>query len=337
MATYPIKNGPILVTGVAGFIGFHLAQHLSGAGHEVVGIDNISEYYEIDLKLARLAELKRTSQITFEQLDLRDRDSMLHLFKNINPRIVINLAAQAGVRYSLTHPHSYIDTNITGFLNLLECCRCHPVDHLLYASSSSVYGSNTKVPFAVGDDVSQPINLYAASKRSNELMAYVYSHLFGIPSTGLRFFTVYGPWGRPDMAPFIFTRAILDGRPIQLFGFGKMKRDFTYIDDIIDGVSRLINLRLYSEKTILSDSPFQLYNIGNSTPITVNYFVDVLEKALGRRAIRETLPAQPGEVQETWADIEPIRHACGFEPLTSIEDGIPKFTSWFTSFYDIKS
>jgi len=333
----------ILVTGSAGFIGFHLSNRLLKDGHKVIGIDNLNSYYDVSLKQARLDILKKHSSFLFIFSSLEDRYLIEKTFKENDIRIVINLAAQAGVRYSLVNPHAYIDSNICGFINILEACRHNRVEHLIYASSSSVYGSNKKMPFSVHDNVDHPVSLYGASKKANELMAHTYSHLFGLPCTGLRFFTVYGPWGRPDMALFIFTKKILNGEPIQVFNYGKMKRDFTYIDDIVEGIVRLINKKPVLNKKWngfapdpgTSMAPYKVYNIGNNQPIELMRFIEVLEEKLGRKTNKELLPIQLGDVPETYADIGDLIADTGFKPNTSIEQGIAKFVEWYKDYYEV--
>jgi UDP-glucuronate 4-epimerase len=330
-----------LVTGAAGFIGFHLSRRLLGEGYELVGLDNLNDYYSVQLKLDRLALLQQEKGFTFARQDLSDRSGMDRLFADHRFSHVVNLAAQAGVRYSLTNPHAYVDSNIVGFVNILEGCRHHGVDHLVFASSSSVYGLNTAMPFSVHDNVDHPISLYAASKKSNELMAHAYSHLYGLPCTGLRFFTVYGPWGRPDMALFLFTEAILQDRPIQIFNHGRMQRDFTYIDDIIEGVHRVC-FRIPEAGTEWdsahpdpgsSPGPYRLYNIGNNNSVSLMRYIETVEKVLGKEAKKEFLPMQPGDVPATFADVDDlIRDVC-FKPSTSIEDGISSFISWYREYY----
>jgi len=332
----------ILITGTAGFIGFHLANRLVDHSFEVIGLDNINAYYDVALKHARLEEAgidtasleygkitrsSRNPAYRFIKLDLKDRESILKLFEEHRFDRVVHLAAQAGVRYSLKNPQTYIDSNITGFLNMLEACRHYPVKHLLYASSSSVYGSNIKQPFSEADRVDNPVSLYAVSKKSNELMAHSYSHLFGIPATGLRFFTVYGPWGRPDMAAFLFTERILGGRPIEVYNQGNMKRDFTYIDDIVKGVEALLG------KVPQGKPPFRILNIGNSRPVDLMHFIRTLEEKLGTEARKEFLPLQPGDVPETFADISLLHEVCSYKPSTSVEEGIDRFVDWYRSFY----
>lgn len=334
----------ILVTGVAGFIGFHLAKKLIAQGDYVIGLDNMNDYYDVNLKQARLDQLlKHENAFEFHKLDLADNQSIQELFETTKPEIVVNLAAQAGVRYSLKNPHAYAQSNVVGFLNILEGCRHHNVKHLVYASSSSVYGANTTMPFSVHHNVDHPLSLYAATKKANELMAHTYSHLYGLPTTGLRFFTVYGPWGRPDMALFIFTKAIFEGRPIQLFNNGNMERDFTYIDDIIEGVARVIdnipegnpNWSGDHPDPATSRAPYRIYNIGNNSPVKLMYFVEVLEKAIGRKAIKEMLPMQPGDVPATYADVDALVQDVGFKPATPIEVGIERFVQWYREFYGV--
>lgn len=337
------KN-PILVTGCAGFIGFHVVKRLLADGCTVVGVDNLNDYYDVNLKKARLEQLQKFAGFSFRLASLEDRQAMENVFSSYQPAIVINLAAQAGVRYSLSNPYAYIDSNIVGFLNILEGCRHHGVEHLIYASSSSVYGANTKMPFSVHDNVDHPVSLYAATKKANELMAHAYSHLYGLPTTGLRFFTVYGPWGRPDMALFIFTKAILSGEPIKVFNYGRMKRDFTYIDDIVEGVVRLLKQNPQPDPNWdpanpdpgTSAAPYRLYNIGNNQPVELNMFIAALEAALGREAQKEYLPLQAGDVPETYADIDDLFNAVGFRPTTTIEAGIAKFVAWYKDFYGVE-
>ncbi|GKS63466.1 NAD-dependent epimerase [Nitrospira sp.] len=331
----------ILVTGVAGFIGFHVANRLLDRGEHVIGLDNINDYYDVRLKEARLAQLKARERFTFVKLDLVDRQGMRNLFTDNTIRRVVHLAAQAGVRYSLVNPHAYTESNIEGFMNILEGCRHARIDHLVYASSSSVYGGNTHMPFSIHDNVDHPVSLYAASKKANELMAHCYAHLYRLPCTGLRFFTVYGPWGRPDMALFIFTKAILEGRPIDVFNQGKMQRDFTYVDDIVDGVIRTldhpatVNAAWSGEKPDpgTSSAPARIYNIGNHRPVELLHFIEVLEKALGKKAEKRLLPLQPGDVPATYADIDDLTTDVGFKPTTPIEVGIPRFVEWYREFY----
>jgi UDP-glucuronate 4-epimerase len=336
-----MTDNAILVTGAAGFIGFHVAQRLLSAGRKVVGLDSLNNYYDPKLKEARLDILTRHSDFSFTKLDLADRESMKALFVRHRFGVVIHLAAQAGVRYSLQNPHAYIDANIEGFLNVIEGCRHNDCQHLLFASSSSVYGANTKLPFSVQDNVDHPISLYAASKKANELMAHAYSHLYKIPATGLRFFTVYGPWGRPDMAMFIFAKAILEGKPIRLFNHGNMQRDFTYIDDVAEAVVRLIDHPPQANPAwsgtkpdpATSAAPWKIYNIGNNRPEELLHVVSLLEKEFGRTAIKEMLPMQPGDVPATYADIEDLAREIGFRPATTIEDGIRSFAKWFRDYH----
>jgi UDP-glucuronate 4-epimerase len=335
-----MTDDAILVTGAAGFIGLHVAQRLLSAGREVVGLDNINDYYDQTLKEARLDILKRQPKFTFVKLDLANRASTKLLFAQYRFPVVIHLAAQAGVRYSLQNPHAYIDANIEGFINVLEGCRHNDCKHLLFASSSSVYGANTKLPFSVQDNVDHPVSLYAASKKANELMAHAYSHLYRIPATGLRFFTVYGPWYRPDMAMFIFAEAILGGKPIKLFNNGNMQRDFTYIDDVVEAIVRLMdrppqrNPAWSSDKPdpATSAAPWKIYNIGNNRPEELMHVVSLLEKEFGRTAIKEMLPMQPGDVPATYADIEDLARDVGFRPATAIEHGIGRFAKWFREY-----
>ena len=331
----------ILITGVAGFIGFHLANRLLESDAQVFGLDNLNDYYSVQLKKDRLSLLEQNAQFQFAPIDLAHHTDLEAWFSAHKFTHVVNLAAQAGVRYSLINPKSYIDSNIVGFANLLECCRHHQVKHLVYASSSSVYGLNTHMPFSVHDNVDHPISLYAASKKSNELMAHTYSYLYQLPTTGLRFFTVYGPWGRPDMALYLFTRAICRNEPIKVFNHGKMQRDFTYIDDIIEGVVRVIG-RIptgNSDWTGLapdpssSPAPYKIYNIGNNNSIELERFITVLEKALGKKAVRQYLELQPGDVPATYADIDDLEHDVGFRPSTSIEHGIERFVTWYKDYY----
>lgn len=329
----------VLVTGVAGFIGYHLAQRLLAEGDEVFGIDNLNDYYDVSLKKARLAQLYPQSKFTFQFLDLSDRQGMALLFQTQTFDCVINLAAQAGVRYSLQNPLAYVDSNITGFVNLLEGCRQSQIKHLVFASSSSVYGANTKVPFAVSDSVDHPVSLYAASKKANELIAHTYSHLYQLPTTGLRFFTVYGPWGRPDMAYFKFVRAIEAGKPIDVYNFGEMQRDFTYVDDVIEGVVRVMHqpprssLSADSSHTSTSRAPYKLYNIGNNSPVELMRFIEIIEQALGKSVKKNLLPMQPGDVSSTYADVDDLMNDVGFKPSTSIEVGIQRFVQWYRDYY----
>jgi UDP-glucuronate 4-epimerase len=332
---------PILVTGAAGFIGFHLSLRYLGDDRPVVGFDNLNDYYDVRLKQARLDVLKRIPAFKFVHADLADASALNRLFEQHNFELVVNFAAQAGVRHSLTNPQAYVESNLLGFVNILEACRHHSVRHLLYASSSSVYGGVTKMPFSVHQNVDHPLSVYAATKKSNELLAHAYSHLFALPTTGLRFFTVYGPWGRPDMALFIFTRAMLAGKPIQIFNYGRMERDFTYIDDIVDGVFRLTdrfprpddNWNGEAPDPGRSSAPYRLYNIGNSRPVPLLELIAVLEKCLGIEAKKEFLPMQPGDVPATYADIEDLARDVGFEPQTEIESGVTKFVAWYREYY----
>jgi UDP-glucuronate 4-epimerase len=330
----------ILVTGAAGFIGFHVAQRLLSSGRQVVGLDSVNDYYDPALKEARLDVLKRQPDFAFARLDLADREATKSLFHEHRFPVVIHLAAQAGVRYSLQNPHAYTDANVEGFLNVLEGCRHHGCGHLLFASSSSVYGANTKLPFSVQDNVDHPISLYAASKKANELMAHAYSHLYRIPATGLRFFTVYGPWGRPDMAMFIFAKAIVEGKPIRLFNHGNMRRDFTYVDDVVEAIVRLIDRPPKGSPEWSGDrpdpasssAPWKIYNIGNNRPEELMQVVALLEKEFEGTAVKEMLPMQPGDVPATYADIEDLARDVGFRPSTSIEDGIARFAEWFRAY-----
>lgn len=331
----------ILVTGAAGFIGFHLSRKLCSLGYAVTGIDNLNDYYEVSLKEARLGILKNTEGFSFHKLDITDKKAIDSLFEKSKFKYVVNLAAQAGVRYSLTNPYAYLESNLHGFLNILEACRHNQVEHLVYASSSSVYGANKTMPFSVHHNVDHPISLYAATKKSNELMAHTYSALFNLPTTGLRFFTVYGPYGRPDMALFIFTKAILEGKPIEVYNHGKMKRDFTYVDDIVEGIVRLIPTVPKGEKSwngatpdaASSFAPYRLYNIGNNSPVELMHFIEVIEDKLGKKAVKNLLPIQEGDVPETYADVEALTEAVGFKPATSIETGIGNFISWYKEYY----
>lgn len=323
----------ILVTGAAGFIGYHLAQRLLSQGQQVYGIDNLNDYYDVNLKKARLAQLQSHSEFTFQQLDLSDRADISQFFQNQKIDRVVHLAAQAGVRYSLDNPHAYADSNLMGFLNILEGCRHSKIEHLVFASSSSVYGNNTKVPFAVSDNVDHPISLYAATKKANELMAHSYSHLYNLPITGLRFFTVYGPWGRPDMAYFKFVKAIAENKPIDVYNFGKMQRDFTYIDDVIEGVVRVIEKPPQSDSKTSSAVPYNIYNIGNNSPVELLTFIEVVEAAMGKTAVKNLLPMQPGDVPSTYADVDDLMADVGFKPSTPIEEGIRQFVEWYRDYY----
>lgn len=334
---------PVLVTGAAGFIGFCLARRLLEDGQSVVGLDSVNDYYDITLKWARLEQLERYPAFTFHRLNLADGPGVDQLFRQYGFQRVVHLAAQAGVRYSLTNPHAYLESNLTGFLNILEACRHHHIGHLVFASSSSVYGTNTTMPFSVHHNVDHPVSLYAASKKSNELMAHTYAHLFGLPCTGLRFFTVYGPWGRPDMALFLFTKAMLAGEPIRVFNHGRMERDFTYIDDIIEGVVRVTARAPQPDPDWngaapdpgTSCAPYRIYNIGNHHPVKLLDFIGALEECLGIKAKMEMLPMQPGDVAATCADIEDLVRDFGFKPRTSVRDGIRQFVSWYRSYYKV--
>jgi UDP-glucuronate 4-epimerase len=346
----------VLVTGTAGFIGSFTAVRLAERGDEVVGIDNINDYYDVNLKYGRLerdgigrrkaeagewVQSKRLTNYRFKRMDLENRGAMEELFGKENFDTVCHLAAQAGVRYSLINPYSYVDANVVGFIHILECCRHHHVKHLVYASSSSVYGLNENYPFSVRDNVDHPISLYAATKKANELMAHTYSHLYGLPTTGLRFFTVYGPWGRPDMALFLFTRAILEGKPIDVFNHGKMKRDFTYVDDIVTGVVKVLGKRPQGDPRWSgkepdpsgSRAPYRVYNIGNNSPVELMAFVEAIEKALGKKAEKNMLPMQPGDVPATWADVEDLVRDFGYAPTVRVEEGVERFVKWYREFY----
>ncbi|WP_448243627.1 NAD-dependent epimerase [Pseudoxanthomonas mexicana] len=333
----------VLVTGAAGFIGSHLSERLLARGDEVLGYDNLNAYYDPALKEARLARLTPQDGFSFVRASLEDRAALEAAFDDFRPQRVVNLAAQAGVRYSLENPHAYIDSNIVGFLNILEACRHRGIEHLVYASSSSVYGANRKLPFAVEDSVDHPVSLYAASKKANELMAHTYSHLFGLPTTGLRFFTVYGPWGRPDMALFLFTKKILAGEPIDVFNHGHHTRDFTYVDDIVEGVIRTLDRVPGPDPTYdplaptpaSSLAPYRVYNIGNHQPVQLLRYIEVLEDCLGRKAEKRLLPMQPGDVPDTEADVEALRRDTGYSPATPIETGVRRFVEWYRAFYDI--
>jgi UDP-glucuronate 4-epimerase len=333
----------ILVTGAAGFIGSHLSKRLLERGDEVVGLDNLNDYYDVSLKQARLAQLQAKDGFRFVQLDLADREGMVSLFAAERFDRVVNLAAQAGVRYSLINPHAYVDSNLTGFMNILEGCRHNEVEHLVYASSSSVYGANTSMPFSVHDNVDHPVSLYAASKKANELMAHTYAHLYRLPVTGLRFFTVYGPWGRPDMALFLFTKAILAGEPIDVFNYGKMRRDFTYVDDIVEGVMRTLDNIATPDPDWdgaqpdpgTSSAPSRLYNIGNNNPVELMDLIGTLEQALGRTAEKNLLPIQPGDVPATYADVDDLMRDVGFKPSTPIKEGVERFVAWYREYYQV--
>lgn len=331
----------IILTGAAGFIGFHFAQRLLDEGHTVIGIDNLNDYYDVRLKEDRLALLKKYPAFHFEKAGLEEGDRIKGIFGVAKAERVVNLAAQAGVRYSLKNPQAYIQSNVLGFTNVLEACREVQIPHLIYASSSSVYGANAKTPFSVQDNVDHPVSLYAATKKANELMAHTYSHLYGLPTTGLRFFTVYGPWGRPDMAYYSFTKAILEGRPIQVFNHGRMKRDFTYIDDIVEGMVRLLDHIPQPNQALLgktndpgtSHAPYRIYNIGNNKPVELMLFIEALENAMGRPAVKEFLPMQPGDVPATYAEIDDLEKEIGFRPATSIEEGLKQFVQWYLEYY----
>ena len=330
-----------LVTGCAGFIGMHVCQLLLDRGDEVIGVDNLNDYYDVALKEARLARLAASPQFRLARIDIADRAAMAALFAAERPQRVINLAAQAGVRYSLKNPHAYVDSNVVGFVNLLEGCRHADVEHLVYASSSSIYGGNERMPFSEHDNVDHPVSLYAATKKANELMAHTYSHLFGIPSTGLRFFTVYGPWGRPDMALFLFTKAILEGRPIDVFNHGRMQRDFTYIDDIAEGVLRVLDappavnpaFDRMAPDPATSWAPYRIFNIGNHQPVELMAYIEALEAALGRTATKNFLPLQDGDVPATHADTADLRQATGFAPSTPVREGVRRFVEWYRGYY----
>ena len=333
----------VLVTGAAGFIGSHLSERLLARGDEVLGYDNLNAYYDPALKEARLARLMPQDGFSFVRASLEDRAALEAAFDDFRPQRVVNLAAQAGVRYSLENPHAYIESNIVGFLNILEACRHRGIEHLVYASSSSVYGANRKLPFAVEDSVDHPVSLYAASKKANELMAHTYSHLFGLPTTGLRFFTVYGPWGRPDMALFLFTKKILAGEPIDVFNHGHHTRDFTYVDDIVEGVIRTMDrvpgpdpaYDPLAPTPASSLAPYRVYNIGNHQPVQLLRYIEVLEDCLGRKAEKRLLPMQPGDVPDTEADVEALRRDTGYSPATPIETGVRRFVEWYRAFYDV--
>jgi UDP-glucuronate 4-epimerase len=333
----------ILITGAAGFIGFHVSRRLLERGDAVVGLDNLNDYYDVRLKQSRLAILKSHASFSFHQCDMSDRPGLESVFASDRPQRVINLAAQAGVRYSLQNPHAYVESNVAGFVNVLEGCRHNQIEHLVFASSSSVYGANTKLPFSVHDNVDHPLSLYAATKKANELMAHTYAHLYGLPCTGLRFFTVYGPWGRPDMALFVFTRAILEGRPIDVFNHGQMQRDFTYVDDIVEGVVRTLD-RIPDPNPdwsgdhpdpASSRAPYRLYNIGNNNPVELLHLIETLERALGKTAQKNLLPMQAGEVPATYADVDDLVRDVGFKPATPIEVGIERFVDWYREFYNV--
>ena len=333
----------ILVTGAAGFIGFHLAERLLARGETVIGLDNLNDYYEVGLKEARLARLQARAGFAFQKIDLADRAGMERLFREQAIERVVHLAAQAGVRHSLTHPHAYAESNLTGFLHVLEGCRSRSVAHLVYASSSSVYGGNTAMPFRAEASADHPLALYGATKKANEAMAHAYSHLYGIPTTGLRFFTVYGPWGRPDMALFSFTRAILAGEPIPVFNHGHHKRDFTYIDDVVEGIVRVLDRPARPDPAFdparpdpsASSAPYRLYNIGNGQPVDLITYIRTLEAALGRAARLDLQPMQPGDVPDTWADCTPLQRDTGYKPSTPVTEGISRFVAWYRDYYRV--
>ncbi|MEZ5511720.1 MAG: NAD-dependent epimerase [Gammaproteobacteria bacterium] len=333
----------ILVTGAAGFIGAALSERLLARGDKVIGLDNLNDYYDVSLKEARLARLQGQPNFTFIKAGLEDREAVNDLFRTHQPQRVVNLAAQAGVRYSLENPLAYIDANIVGFTNILEGCRHHGVEHLVYASSSSVYGANTRMPFSVHDNVDHPVSLYAASKKANELMAHTYSHLFNLPTTGLRFFTVYGPWGRPDMALFMFTKAILAGKPIDVFNYGKHRRDFTYIDDIVEGVIRTLDNVAQPNPAWSGDqpdpgtsrAPYRIYNIGSNRPVELLRYIEVLEECLGKKAEKNLLPLQPGDVPDTYADVDALAEDVGYRPSTPVEEGVRRFVDWYRGHYKV--
>lgn len=333
----------VLVTGAAGFIGFHLTQRLLDRGDSVVGLDNLNDYYDVNLKLDRLRQLEGRAGFRFVRVSLSDRPALEELFAGERFDVVVNLAAQAGVRYSLQNPHAYVESNLVGFMNILEGCRHHGVKHLVYASSSSVYGANTAMPFSVHHNVDHPVSLYAATKKANELMAHTYSSLYGLPTTGLRFFTVYGPWGRPDMALFLFTKAILEGRPIEVYNHGKMQRDFTFIDDIVEGVMRVMdrtpepNLAWSGDRPDpgTSYAPYRIYNIGNNSPVELLTFIETIEKCIGKTAEKNFLPLQAGDVPATYADVDDLMNDVGFKPATPIGEGIRRFVEWYRGYYNV--
>lgn len=337
------KRQQVLVTGAAGFIGFHLAALLCRRGYKVVGVDSLNAYYDVNLKLARLEQLKKYDTFTFHHVDIADKEPLARIFASEAVDHVVNLAAQAGVRYSIQNPHAYAESNLKGFLNILESCRHNSVKHLIYASSSSVYGANRKMPFSVHDNVDHPLSMYAATKKANELMAHAYSSLFNLPATGLRFFTVYGPYGRPDMALFIFTKAILEGKPIDVYNYGKMRRDFTYVDDIVESIARLIpvipapNASWTGMKPDPASSfaPYRIFNIGNHAPVELDQFITAIETKLKKKAIRNLMPIQSGDVPETYADVRDLEEAINFRPSTSIEEGVGKFIDWYLDYYKI--
>lgn len=335
------KFKEVLVTGAAGFIGYHLSERLLKDGYRVVGVDVVNDYYDVRVKYDRLARLQQFDHFEFFKVDIADKDSLQEIFSNASLDIVVNLAAQAGVRYSLVNPHAYVNSNLVGFVNILECCRYHQIQHLVFASSSSVYGANTKMPFSIHQNVDHPVSLYAASKKSNELMAHTYSHLFDLPCTGLRFFTVYGPWGRPDMALFLFTKAILKGQPIDVYNHGKMRRDFTYIDDIVEGIVRVMAHVPEGNPDWRGDHPdpgtsyakYKIYNIGNNNPVELLEFIKEIEKALNQKAKKRYLDMQPGDVPATYADVEDLMIDVGFKPATPLSVGVGKFVEWYQAHY----
>lgn len=341
----PFQFKTVLVTGAAGFIGNHLSERLLRDGAQVTGVDNLNDYYDVALKKDRLRRLDSFKNFSLIPINLEDKDQLAEIFKGTAFDVVVNLAAQAGVRYSLTNPQAYVDANIVGFVNILECCRHHNVKHLVFASSSSVYGANTNMPFSVHDNVDHPVSLYAATKKANELMAHTYSHLFSLPCTGLRFFTVYGPWGRPDMALFLFTKAILEGKPIQVFNQGKMRRDFTYIDDIVEGVVRVMGRLPQPNPNWSGDNPdpgtsyapYRIYNIGNNQPVELTRFIETIETVIGKKAQKVLLDLQPGDVPATYANVDDLIADVGFKPATSIETGIERFVAWYKEYYGVKS
>lgn len=333
----------VLVTGAAGFIGSTLSHRLLARGDEVIGFDNVNDYYDVNLKYARLDRLKAHDKFTFVKASLEDRDVMEDMFRKHKPQRAVNLAAQAGVRYSIENPRAYVDSNILGFMNILEGCRHHQVEHLVYASTSSVYGANTNMPFSVSDTVDHPVSFYAATKKANELMAHTYSHLYRLPTTGLRFFTVYGPWGRPDMALFLFTKSILEGKPIKVFNYGHHKRDFTYVDDIVEGVIRTLDKVATPNPDWSGDhpdaatsaAPYRLYNIGSNSPVELLRYIEVLEECLGRKAEKELLPLQLGDVPDTYANVDALITDVGYKPDTPIEVGVKRFVDWYREFYKV--
>jgi len=332
----------ILVTGAAGFIGFHVSKYLCERGNEIIGIDNLNDYYDVALKEARLEQLKPFDNFRFIKMDISERDVMAILFSAEKFDRVVHLAAQAGVRYSIENPYAYVDSNLVGFMNVLEGCRLSKVEHLVYASSSSIYGANETIPFSESDNVDHPLSLYAASKKANEAMAHSYSHLYDLPTTGLRFFTVYGPWGRPDMSPILFAKAIANGQPLKVFNYGEHRRDFTYIDDIVEGVVRTldgvaapdVNWSGLQPNPATSKAPWRIYNIGNSQPVELLYYIECIENSLGKTAVKEFLPLQPGDVEHTYADTAALMQDTGYKPSTPIEIGVKKFINWFNEYYN---